>query len=376
MKKKSTASVAALRRKAREKLRQQTDRLRELSKQDAKRLITELGTHQIELEMQNEELRKAQMELEASRLRYADLYDFSPVGYFTFDRRGVIMEANLTGANQLGADKRELIKKLFPVFIANDAGRKTFVDHCAGVLDRAVRSAKPTSNERTALFHARPKIVERRGNRRSSGRQSDVTSLKWRIAGDSEERNVSRDKRRRHLNSTAGQDHLRFPAVNRSFKPARVIGTPFTIYIDPGDAAKATEAFQRAVSGERIDMLDLRFRGADGSLYHAEINITPVLRGGDIVAVQGISRDITERKRAEDSLRAAHAELENRTYELDAVNRELEAFAYTVSNDLKAPLRSIEGFTRAVLEDYADKWMRGQDYLMRVTAASQRMTSS
>jgi PAS domain S-box-containing protein len=88
-----------------------------------------------------------------------------------------------------------------------------------------------------------------------------------------------------------------------------------------------------------------------------------------------VFEDITERKRADEALRSAHAELEHRAYELDAVNKELEAFAYTVSHDLKAPLRSIEGFTRAIAEDYSDKLDEpGRDYVRRVTAASQRMT--
>jgi hypothetical protein len=77
--------LAALRRKALKKLKEQAEQLHDLSQQDTKQLVTELGTHQIELEMQNEELRRAEREIEASRDRYADLYDFAPVGYFSLD---------------------------------------------------------------------------------------------------------------------------------------------------------------------------------------------------------------------------------------------------------------------------------------------------
>src|SRR5919109_255127 len=94
----SSISAAALRRKVREKLKERTEHLRDLSAKDLKQLVTELGTHEIELEMQNEELRNAQTELEASRNTYAELYNFAPIGYFTLDARGIIRDVNRTGA--------------------------------------------------------------------------------------------------------------------------------------------------------------------------------------------------------------------------------------------------------------------------------------
>ena len=84
---------------------------------DIRNLVEELRIHQVELEMQNEELRRAQLELEAERDRYTNLYDFSPVGYFTITDKGIILEANLTGAGMLGIDRRQLIKHTFSEFI-------------------------------------------------------------------------------------------------------------------------------------------------------------------------------------------------------------------------------------------------------------------
>ena len=88
-----------------------------LSPKEAGRLLHELQVHQIELEMQNEELRRAQGELEAARARYFDLFDLAPVGYFTLSEQGLILEANLTGAGLLGVERRDLVKKPLTRFI-------------------------------------------------------------------------------------------------------------------------------------------------------------------------------------------------------------------------------------------------------------------
>ena len=90
---------------------------RELSPDETQRLIHELRVHQIELEMQNDELRRAQLELEASRDRYSDLYDFAPVGYLTIGEKGLIQEANLTVTEMLGVERGRLIGQPFSRFV-------------------------------------------------------------------------------------------------------------------------------------------------------------------------------------------------------------------------------------------------------------------
>ncbi|NIP72968.1 MAG: PAS domain-containing protein [Gammaproteobacteria bacterium] len=84
------------------------------------RLLHELAIYQIELEMQNRELRSAQADLEEARDRYADLYDNAPVGYVTLDRKGVICQINAAGARMLHSTPRKLNEKPFGVFVARD----------------------------------------------------------------------------------------------------------------------------------------------------------------------------------------------------------------------------------------------------------------
>ena len=107
-----------LRKRAKETLRLQTENPQELSTENVQSLIHEQQVHQIELEMQNEELRRVQNELKEARNKYSDLYDFAPIGYFTFDKNGLILEVNLTGANKLGVERSFLIKKPFSLYVA------------------------------------------------------------------------------------------------------------------------------------------------------------------------------------------------------------------------------------------------------------------
>jgi len=94
---------------------------KKLSLGDISKLVHELQVHQVEFEMQNEELRRAQQEIEASRNKYADLYDFAPTGYFTLDEQGIILEANLTGSVMLGVERSQLLNKPFPYYVAQDS---------------------------------------------------------------------------------------------------------------------------------------------------------------------------------------------------------------------------------------------------------------
>ncbi len=122
-------------RHAEEPLRVENAAIRPLrSEIEMKRLVQELEVHQLELEMQNEELRKAHESLENSRNAFAELYEFAPAGYFSFDPQGLVRGANLQGAQLLGLERQRLLNTPMHLWIADADGKKLFAKHCADVL--------------------------------------------------------------------------------------------------------------------------------------------------------------------------------------------------------------------------------------------------
>ena len=96
--------------------------------------IHDLHVYQIELEIQNEEFREAQRELEDSRHKYFDLYNFAPIGYITLNKNGIILDVNLTGAVLLGIERVNLQKSAFIQYIDSDY-RNKFHNHIQKVLE-------------------------------------------------------------------------------------------------------------------------------------------------------------------------------------------------------------------------------------------------
>lgn len=129
-----------LRDQAEKLLRGSAEEIKDLPADDTQKLIHELQVHQIELEMQNEELTHTREELEESRDRYFDLYDFAPIGYFTLDQNGLILEANLTGAGLLGVERKYLIKRAFSHYMAPES-QNVFHSHRKQIFETKTRQA-------------------------------------------------------------------------------------------------------------------------------------------------------------------------------------------------------------------------------------------
>ncbi|HKW24396.1 MAG TPA: PAS domain S-box protein [Terriglobales bacterium] len=145
-----------------------------------------------------------------------------------------------------------------------------------------------------------------------------------------------------------------------------LIGTDFCNYFTEPEKARTgyQQVFAEGLVQDYPLVIRHRFGRVTDVVYNASIFRN---EAGDAVGVFAAARDITERKRLEDSLRQRTLELENSV-------AELEAFSYSVSHDLRAPLRSIDGFSQILLEDYSDKVdAEGQDSLRRIRNASQNM---
>ena len=120
------------------------------------RLLHELEVHQIELKMQNDELRLAQIAMEESRDRYADLYDFAPIGYLTLSSEGMISEINLTASDMLGVVRKKLLARRFSQFVV-ESDRERWYLHFSSVLkhDQRQHCVLEFLREGGSPFHAK-----------------------------------------------------------------------------------------------------------------------------------------------------------------------------------------------------------------------------
>jgi len=184
------------------------------------------------------------------------------------------------------------------------------------------------------------------------------------------------------------------------FTAAEAIRANLSILCPPEMPNDWRETQARIVAGQPVDNVErLRMR-KDGSRFYVSLTVSPMRDAhGTIIGSSAIARDISESKRAEEErarllelerhirreleaknreIEQLNAELEERvrlrTVELEAANRELEAFSYSVSHDLRAPLRSLDGFSHILLDEYAERLdEEGRDFLKRLRNATQTM---
>ncbi|MCX6273012.1 MAG: PAS domain S-box protein [Bacteroidetes bacterium] len=135
----------------------------------------------------------------------------------------------------------------------------------------------------------------------------------------------------------------------------------------------------RSLKGTKTEGEERCIVRKDGTIRYELVSGSPIFdNNGQVIAGYLVMVDITERKQAEEEVRKLNRELEqrvaSRTAQLETANKELEAFSYSVSHDLRAPLRSIDGFSLLLLEEYQDKIdEQGKNHLLRIRSAAQHM---
>lgn len=158
---------------------------------------------------------------------------------------------------------------------------------------------------------------------------------------------------------------------NLGYTVEEMCSTPFIEFVHPDDQEATRREAQKLSTGLNVISFENRYRCKDGSYRWLQWNSTMSLENRLIYAA---ARDITERKRREEEIEKLNESLRQQAAQLEAANKELEAFSYSVSHDLRAPLRSIDGFSQALLEDCGERLdTSGKDYLGRVRGACLRM---
>lgn len=165
------------------------------------------------------------------------------------------------------------------------------------------------------------------------------------------------------------------PAITRfaHYEVEEVVGKPFTRFIHPDDLTELQESFAQTLRGVNASH-EFRVLAKDGMVHYVRTSSRTQYEEGQVVGVTGIMTDITKRKYAEERVKRLNHDLQEHTFALEAANKELEAFAYSVSHDLRAPLRHIDGFLELLQQrtvPLLDE--KSQHYMETISDAARRM---
>ena len=312
--------------------------LPQLSAVQLQRVVHELQVHQIELEMQNEELRQAQAELTVARDRFSDLYDFAPAGYLTLDARGVIREANLTAARMLGVARTEMLNRDLSRFIARESQDAFYLHrqavHCPGqpltcelVLRRADKSTVPVHLESMPFLDPASNTCQCR---------AILMDLTARKQADDALRASELRYRRLHESMTDAFVSVDMSGRILDFNPAfqQMLGYPPEVlrrltYLDL--TPPQWHDFEAHIVQEQVlthgfsGVYEKEYRRQDGTMFPVELR-TFLIRDeqGRPSAMWAIVRDITERRQAQAALATSQAALLAANAHLRQANEELE----------------------------------------------------
>jgi PAS domain S-box-containing protein len=170
------------------------------------------------------------------------------------------------------------------------------------------------------------------------------------------------------------------------YTPEEAIGQPVTMLMPPDRYNEEPGILARIGKGERIEHYETVRRRKDGTMLEISLTVSPIIDSrGKIIGISKIARDISKRKRAEEEARqtkerlagqAAHLEqlVMERTAELMASNKNMEALVYSIAHDLRAPLRAMQGFSEMLVEEAGAALSEtGQDFAKRIAKSAQFM---
>jgi PAS domain S-box-containing protein len=287
------------------------------SEDEVREILHELQVHQIELEMQNEELKRTQNELEESRNKYSDLFDFAPVGYFTLNENGVISEVNLTGTKILQQDRQFILNKPFTIFIQNADDKVLFFQHLNHVFEyeeqHVCRLRLKRKDGTVCYAELCSEVFGKSYNDEANQCRtivSDITEYKKteHKLQKSEERFMQLAENIREVFwMTKVNDAEELIYLSPSFesvwgyKPEELYRNPrlWTELIHEEERDTVRQTFEKFLEGKEDYDVEYRIVRADGSIrWIWDRGIAVEDKDGDITKVVGIAQDITEKKQA------------------------------------------------------------------------------
>ncbi|MDL1984618.1 MAG: PAS domain S-box protein [Deltaproteobacteria bacterium] len=316
---KDAPDYSELRRRAKEKLKKATSGSEDISGVSTERmarLIHELQVHQIELKMQNDELRSIQDELEKTLDKYSHLYDFSPVGYLTLIEKGIIDEANLTITSMLGVERSALIGNPFTRFILRD-DHYIFYKHWQRLLETEIPQACDLRlvKKDGHGFHARLEcmVIKNKGDdfRQIRVAVSDITEQ-----NRLEEALSKSEKKYREIteNMLVGvyQVTLDGKLLFANKKISEMFGYDSTkeliAAINSVEELYARSEERKTITDEIIGKGFIKnkaveFKRKDGQSVWIKMNARRTINNDGTIILEGLMEDVTEFKRMEEQLR-------------------------------------------------------------------------